>query len=192
MIRDPRTAASRNRRLGIAVLAICLGAVNAPLAWGQLHSRPAAVVLIANLESLSVSARFAPSFPGTGPAETDLEQVAVSTSWAIPAHRTTLRLFGGLLEEEQAVSAGKGAQGNGSVAVPSQRETDVTHASFDARGTATLRSGDAGQALMSQGAESNRADSRTNLINLDFGRKSSSKPGIGADTTTFSIRMEAL
>jgi hypothetical protein len=185
--------ATGDKQFSSIILAILLGFLSSPSLFAQLHSRPASVMLIARLESLSVSATSAgPEVPGVGAATKVSREVAVRTSWAVPANCTTLRLVGGFSDEWQVDSAGRKAQSGNSVAEPSQRGAKVAQSRTGAGGTETLEPGETGRTLMSQGAESNRADSRTNLVNLELGRKKGSEAGLGGNAATFSVRVEAL
>jgi hypothetical protein len=186
--------ATCNKSLGAVVLAILLGVLNSQFLFAQLHSGGASVLLIARLESLSVSATSAvPTVLGAGSAITDSQQVAVRTSWAVPANRTTVRLIGGLSDGSQVVAAGKKALNSGSIAAaPSARGKDAAQPGPASKSVETLCPGEAGQTLMSQRAESNRADSRTSHINLEFGRGKTSEAGFGGNTATFSVQVEAL
>lgn len=77
-------------RFAVAGVAVILAA---PVE-GQIHAGPASIQLIARVESLSVTAD--PSRTNHGAAEDPVQleiPLAVTTSWAIPACLTTLRLM---------------------------------------------------------------------------------------------------
>ena len=60
----------------------------------QFVSRPATIVLVARLESLSVTRASALSIPAqeSAPATGFVTPIAVTTSWAVPANSTTMRI----------------------------------------------------------------------------------------------------
>lgn len=186
--------ATGDKQLSPIILAILLGFLSSPSLFAQLHSRPASVMLIARLESLSVSATSAgPEVPGVGAATEDSREVAVKTSWAVPANCTTVRVIGGLSDGSQVVAAEERAVNSGSkTAAPSARGKDAAQSVAVADRAETLRPGETGRTLMSQEAESSRADSRTNQINLEFGRRKGAEMGFAGDTATFSVLVEAL
>ena len=62
-----------------------------PSASAQLNARPAAVQLVATLEILSLA--IAPSREAPQNSSVSPFRVDITTSWAIPAHLTTLRLI---------------------------------------------------------------------------------------------------
>ncbi len=160
--------ASGGKRHSTVVLAILAGVLSSPCLIAQLHSGPASVVLIARVESISVSATSAvTAVPQDGTQVDESERVGVKTSWAVPANRTTVRVVGGLSDGSQMVAAGNRALNSGSMAAaPSARGENAAQSEPGAKGSETLRPGDTGQTLMSQEAVSNRADSRTKQINL--------------------------
>jgi hypothetical protein len=78
-------------------------------------------------------------------------------------------------------------------AAPSRAETSVPDPPSNANCTAAMQSGDAERMLMNQGAgDTNRADSRTDHIDLIFGKNQIAGAGSGGSSATLSIRMEAL
>ena len=180
---------------GRTAAAILLAALAPTLSFGQLHSRPASVMLIATLESLSVRATPAAiEVPSVAGEAFSSHSVEVTTSWAVPARCTTLRLVGGLSDESRAqrIESESWLSASGTVAPKRmiargwERLAEDNHAPI-------LKSGDAGLTLMTQAAgESNRADSRTNRINLELGRRERLRAGSGTSSATLSIRIEAL
>jgi hypothetical protein len=184
---------SGNKKLGAVVLVAFLGAVHAQLACGQLHSRPAAVVLIATLESLSVSATPEPVAIGQdGAPEEGSERVEVKTSWAVPARRTTLQLTGGLSSASPTASGSNEADPaadmrphqNGRRLVRCQSATDCRE---------TIQSGEGVMTLMKEAAgEGNQAASRTNSVNLVFAKKNKSRVTAAPAVARFDLQVEAL
>jgi len=73
-----------------AALALLL-AVNTCPTIAQLNSRPASVVLVATLESLSMGVGQEQAY--VQPIAPVTPQLAVTASWALPANLTTLRLM---------------------------------------------------------------------------------------------------
>lgn len=182
------------------ILETMFGALIATLAsqssFGQLHSRPAGVVLVATLESLSVSAT-TPSLLASasdGASIDGSERVQIRTSWAVPADRTTLRLIGALSTESQTISGSNGGSANPPAPLTSNQERDkVARCSSGSSCTRTIHSGDAGLILMTlRAGDTNRADTRTKSINLVSGSAISSRRSSEPGSATFSIRVEAL
>lgn len=185
---------TRILKLSLAVLAISLVLLPSRLSFAQLHSRPASVMLIATLESLSVSAT--PDTISTrqvGTPVEDYERVEVKTSWAVPARRTTLRLFGGLAIESQTTPDIRGAQSDSSAAILPHRNGSKSAQCQSADCAETIQSGGGVLTLMTQAAgQTNRAHSRSNSVNLLFGKKNRSGSSARPDSARFDIRMEAL
>jgi hypothetical protein len=81
----------------VALLLICVGSAQAVCQFTRqpaLLSRPASVVLIARLESLSVAAAPVASL-STLPSAVDVpaaQGMSITTRWALPSNLTTLRL----------------------------------------------------------------------------------------------------
>lgn len=110
-------------RMG-CVCALALLTVSMPRAFEQLDRQPpltpgpASVMLVATLESLSVGA--APPLVQNAAAQG--QPVAITTSWAVPANLTTLRLVGYLEDDPKAAQASALLQAGGE-AIPLFTET---------------------------------------------------------------------
>lgn len=185
--------ASGMKRLGAIILVMFPSAVNTQISWGQLQSRPAAVVLVATLESLSVSATPGPMANGQdGAPEQGSERVEVKTSWALPAHRTTLRLMGGLSIGSQNASGSDGAD-SAAERRPHQDGRKPVQCQPAADCSKTIQSGKEIMTLMKEAAgESNRADSRTNSVRVVIENPNKSRVAAGRDAARFDIQVEAL
>ena len=72
----------------------------------QLNARPGAVLLIARLESLSVSTD-ANGSESRNRVYSDGDSVSLTTSWAVPANLTTLRVLGYVQSTPQAPNSGE-------------------------------------------------------------------------------------
>jgi hypothetical protein len=186
--------ATGKKRITAALAAALLAAVASQPACAQLHSGSASIALIATLEWLSVSASPAGSvIPQAGSFISDGQPLAIKTSWAVPANRTTLRLTGALSDGSSGIAAGSGAPESPSTAVKSSATgVRASEAGSAAKNMQTLRPGEAGHTLMIHGTgDSNRADSRTSNINLILGRGKTSA-ATSRDSATFSVQVEAL
>ncbi len=187
--------AASGMRFRAIVSAIFLGALASQPSFGQLYSRPASIVLIATLESLSVSATpLAPAVSQAGEGTADSHLLTITTSWAVPANRTTLRMVGSFSTASPALWTAKMDPSIAPMAAaPSRAETSVPDPPSNANCTAAMQSGDAERMLMNQGAgDTNRADSRTDHIDLIFGKNQIAGAGSGGSSATLSIRVEAL
>jgi hypothetical protein len=185
--------ATGNRRIGAFILGILLALVSSP-SLAQLHSRSASVMLTATLETVSVSAT--PGFPasrGDGGSRPDSEPVVITTIWAIPAHRTTLRLIGGLSQQSPMRSDAEEAAARPPIAVTLKQSAEAAQCPLTAGCPETAGCSGGGFTLMRHGAgDTNRAESHTDSINLVFGHRNKCQDGFGPGTATFSVQVEAL
>ncbi len=174
----------------------CLPLLNADSALCQLNSSPAGVVLIARVESLSLSTSSATASPvstGTEPAAAT-GAVLISTRWAVPANYTTLRLLckstgvGGPVDgraPQEEVSSGSAVQG---------AVTPGTVPGIVASGAPRqLASQSSEMTLWSQSSgATNMPGDRHDNVTLDTARTGASGYGTKAEKTGFSLRVEAL
>lgn len=185
--------ATGGRRFGALLAGISLALFSSP-SLAQLHSRPASVMLVATLESVSVSAT--PGIPGVrdndGPRP-DSQPVVITTSWAIPAHRTTLRLVGGLSQQPEMTSRAQITAASSPMAVALKQAAEAAQSHLAANCIEAPVSRNERFTLMKQGTgDTNRADSRTNSVNLVLANANTCRRRFEPDVATFSIRMEAL
>ncbi len=180
--------ATGNRQFRAVVLAILVGALASRPVPAQLHSGTASVMLIATLESLSVSASTAAPAGAQAGAEFDgSHPVAITTSWAVPAHRTTVRVVGDVSDVPTAGEAVEAV----ATAAPASPEAKQALSGSARGGADTLLPGDAERTLMTEGAVSNLPGLHINHINLELGTKAKSQAGFPAKVVTFSIQAEA-
>lgn len=89
MVRCLEVLINRHAMCRSAVLGLWF-AFGAASSFGQLNARPASVVLLATLESLSMGVE--PAHTPGEMAATVAPRIAVTASWALPANLTTLHL----------------------------------------------------------------------------------------------------
>ena len=158
-------------------LALCQWDARPSGRLAPLTSGPATVVLVARLESLSVTA--APEgIPAPYSADSGADALAVTTTWTMRAECTTLRV---MTHFGTAFDPGQGTLGSGAGAFA----TDSPDAS--AEYGARFADGDAERMLMTQpiGA-TGRPGSRMNNIQVVMGRKDQQ------DNPTLDILIQAL
>jgi len=81
--------------LGLTTVAFALLAAASPHALAQVYARPAAVMLTARLESLSVTAEPIGFHPSLAPCtSTHAPCLTITTTWVVPPDFTILRLVG--------------------------------------------------------------------------------------------------
>ena len=89
------TSSLRNYSLRRALIIAVLMTATVLPCFGQLNSRPGSIALIARLESLSVTTSPADGFSLIARTHDEFPHVPISlsTSWAVPSNRTTVRVI---------------------------------------------------------------------------------------------------
>jgi hypothetical protein len=182
------------RRPGWVVRAILLLAVSSSLSFSQADSRPATVVLIARLESLSVTATPVGIDPSPAQRTSPLAQsIAITTSWVVASNLTTLRLDGYLAGDQETQAAVHSSSPHGlASAVPVHLTTGASNHEA-AHEAGVLEPGGAGLTLVTQASgDTNRPRSRTDNFSLRLERKSTAQLLREEQSGTLSLRMQAL
>jgi hypothetical protein len=174
---------------------VTLAAVSLP-AFGQSHSRiplnagPAGVELVATLESLSVSAASDTiedqvAFPAAAAA---ISPISITSSWAVPANLTTIRMAGCFTDEDPPAT---GSTWEGMPFAPLTEGLSGT--SSAEQQCSVLRQGVLGLAIFSQRAgETNQAFMRTDELDAGTPAHGEQIPSPSPDTATLSIVLQAL
>lgn len=196
----PRFAAGLWSGAVIALLLICGATRQAVCQFaGQsaLLSRPASVLLIARVESLSLAAVPATevsslSFAGTPPVG---DSVSITTSWALPRNLTTLQVTA-----YSGANVATSPVGSASVPNSSQPPFPASESQKAANGFAFVPQSAAarsGQMIWLQGSgDSNRAASRTDQLQIprdtsNIGPRLRSKPD-ASKSETLTLVVQAL
>ena len=172
-----------------AAMAVALLAIGSPLAFSQLYSRPATVVLIARLESLSVSA--APAGMEAPPAQTASPlspSIAFTASWVVRSNLTTLRLVGYLAPDPEASDEpDHSSPRNSGPAISVELTNDAI------RRTGILEPGGAGVTLLAEASgDTNAPKTRTGNLSLGLDKTASAPMHAERHSGTLDIRMQAL
>lgn len=163
-------------------LALCQWDARPQGRLAPLTSGPATVLLVARLESLSVTA--APAVvPAPYSADSGTDALAVTTSWTMRAECTTLRV---MTHFGTAFGSGQGAQGSGGGLFPADAPDSSAEYPVQSLGQ-NVTTADAERMLMTQpiGATS-RPGSRINNIQVVMDRKGH------RDNPTLDILIQAL
>ena len=178
-----------------ATFVFVLFALNARFAFCQLNSRAAGVVLIATLESLTVSATPTIAIPlvSGGPATKPLP-IEITTAWAVSSNRTTVRVVGYFTLATAALSNGYNSPSNVPAAAILGRVTTGMPTSFAAfTENAALGPAGAGLTLWTQMVgDTNLAATRTDSLNLEIDPRSVPQQRAGMYTGTLNILVQAL
>lgn len=153
-------------------------------AWCQAASRPAAVLLVATLETISVRANTMDISPASFANATGL--VTLTTAFAVPADCTTVHLAGRFDADPEPTSA--------ALDLPTAKESGVSGSAIDNGSTArVLRPGEGDVALFSQAAgHTNWPVNRTDNINLQWSPSSRAGSAPGSPSGTVDILVQAL
>lgn len=174
----------RHRVFGIASLVVLPVFAAASPVWCQTASRPAAVLLVATLETVSVRADSPDA--STVSFANDTRRVTLTTAFAVPADRTTVRLAGRFDAgpEDSSSAFSLSAAADSAVRLP---------AIATPGGAGVLHPGEGDVVLFSQPAgNTNWPVSRTDNLNLQWG-PSSGRRSAPADTSgTLEIFVQAL
>lgn len=181
--------------LGI-MFGFCLPLLNPDSALCQLQSSPGGVVLIARVESLSLSSSSATTPPAgaTGTEAAAAGAMLISTQWAVPANYTTLRLLckstgvGAALDgraPQGEVSSGSAVQG------PVRAGTVPGIGAPGEPGRLAPQSSEMTLWSQSSGA-TNMPGNRNDNVTLDTARNGASGYGTKAEKKGLSLRVEAL
>jgi len=87
----PISSLRRGRLVRVFLIGVLTASIS-PCGGGQLNSGGASVALVARLESLSVSFASADSGALEQPGRGTPAHMTLATSWALPSHRTTVRV----------------------------------------------------------------------------------------------------
>jgi hypothetical protein len=168
-------------------MAILLLAVSSSPSFSQGDSRSATVVLIARLESLSVTATPVGTDPSPAPS------IAITTAWVVASNLTTLRLDGYLACDQEPQAAAHSSSPHGlAAAVPVELTSNLsTYAA--AHKTGVLKPGCAGLTLVTQASgDTSRPRSRTDTFSLGLEAKRTAQLLRQEQSSTLNLRMQAL